>query len=188
MEPENGRAERTPLFLASAAFLVAGLVAALVVLSTGDLADAGDDVLALLFALAAITGLGGWYRQIRAGDDRVARVEEERLRLEAELAERESSQRALERRLDERETEHSRQKAELEEALQEREEAVRERESELTTERGLRARLQHAHKVEREWTRELRSQVMQMHREQGALGHTGDVREMVLQVTLKLVE
>jgi diguanylate cyclase (GGDEF)-like protein len=188
MEPESGRAERNPLFLASAAFLAAGLVAALVVLINGDLADAGDDVLPLLFALAAITGLGGWYRQARAGDDRVARVEEERGRLEAELTERESSLRALERRLDEREAEHSRQKAELEKAVQEGEEAVRERESKLTTERGLRARLQHSHNVERDWTRELRSQVLQMHREQGALGHTGDVREMVLQVTLKLVE
>ncbi len=41
---------------------------------------------------------------------------------------------------------------------------------------------------EREWTRELRSQVIRLHREQGALAHTGDVRAMVLQVALKLVE
>ena len=143
------KGEGNPLFLASAAFLAAGLVAALLVLANGSLADAWDDVLPLLFAIAAITGLGGWYRQARAGDDRLARGEEERRRL--------------------------------------REEAE-ERDRELTKERGLRARLQHAHKAEREWTRELRGQVLRLHREQGALGHTGDVREMVLQVALKLVE
>ena len=62
-----------------------------------------------------------------------------------------------------------------------------ERHQELSTERGLRARLQTAHKAERDWTRELRGQVLQMHRQQGALG-SGDVREMVLRVALALVE
>ena len=50
------------------------------------------------------------------------------------------------------------------------------------------ARLERAHRAEREWTRELRGQVQELHRERGALGHTGDVREMVLEVALKLVE
>jgi len=62
-----------------------------------------------------------------------------------------------------------------------------ERHQELSTERGLRARLQTAHKAERDWTRELRGQVLQMHRQQGVLG-SGDVREMVLRVALALVE
>ena len=65
----ESKGEGNPLFLASAAFLAAGLVAALLVLVNGSLADAWDDVLPLLFAIAAITGLGGWYRQTRAGDD-----------------------------------------------------------------------------------------------------------------------
>ena len=153
MEPEPGPAEGNPLFLASAGFLAAGVIAALFVLANGSLADAWDDVLPLLFALAALTGLGGWYEQTRSGDDHAKRREED----------------------------HRRQKAALEQAVQERD-------TELNKERGLRARLQRAHKAEREWTRELRDQLSRMYREQGALAHTGDVREMVLQVALKLVE
>ncbi len=261
MEPERGRVDRNPLFLASAALLAAGLVAAIVVLANGSLADAGDDVLPLLFFLAAITGIGGWYRQAKTRDDRVARVEEELRRVQAALTESESRNSALESERQQREAEHARQKAgfealvkqregqldeerenhkralhgererneaerarqkaEFDEALQQRqgelaqerenhsqalererreretehsrqkaefEEAVQERESQLSTERGMRAGLQRARNAEREWTRELRGQVMQLHREQGALGHTGDLREMVLRVTLKLVE
>ena len=124
MEPEPGPAEGNPLFLASAGFLAAGVIAALFVLANGSLADAWDDVLPLLFALAALTGLGGWYEQTRSGDDHAEQLEED----------------------------HRRQKAELEQAVQERD-------TELNQERGLRARLQRAHKAEREWARELRDQI-----------------------------
>ena len=86
------------------------------------------------------------------------------------------------------------QVSELQSAAEQRETQIselqstaEERHQELSTERGLRARLQTAHKAERDWTRELRGQVLQMHRQQGVLG-SGDVREMVLRVALALVE
>jgi len=112
-----------------------------------------------LAALTAITALAGWYRERQGVADTVEREHE------------------LERQLEEREAESSELRS-----------AVEARDSELTEERGLRARLQRAHTAEREWTRELRAQVLQMYREQGALAQTGDVREMVLRVALKLVE
>ena len=55
-------------------------------------------------------------------------------------------------------------------------------------ERSLRGRIERAHRAEREWARELRDQVMHLHREQGAMGYTGDVQDMVLKVTLELTE
>ncbi len=68
------------------------------------------------------------------------------------------------------------------------EEKDRERHEQHMAETKRRACLERAHLAERHWASELRSQVARMHREQGALGSTGDVREMVLQTAVRLVE
>ena len=47
------------LFVLAAAMLVVALLAVIGAAILGDLADAGDDVLPLLFALAALIGLAG---------------------------------------------------------------------------------------------------------------------------------
>ena len=70
----------------------------------------------------------------------------------------------------------------------EREQADRDRHDEHMREIKTRARLERAHIAERQWARELRSQVARLHQQQGALAHTGDVRELVLQTAVKLVE
>ncbi len=149
MDRLGGRSARTALLVLAALLLAAGLVAAVFALVNGDLADTGDDALALVLGLAALIAVVGWYVDRRAIADRLS---------------------ALEQR------------------DREREAGSEQRDQELAHERGLRARLRHAHEAEREWTRELRSQIMGLHRERGALGHTGDVRAMVLQVSLQLVE
>ncbi|HEX5911148.1 MAG TPA: HD domain-containing phosphohydrolase, partial [Thermoleophilaceae bacterium] len=70
----------------------------------------------------------------------------------------------------------------------ERERADRERHEEHMREVKTRTRLERAHIAEKQWARELRSQVARLHKQQGALGNTGDVREMVLQTAVKLVD
>jgi diguanylate cyclase (GGDEF)-like protein len=49
-------------------------------------------------------------------------------------------------------------------------------------------RLQSARDAEREWNRELRSQVVAMHKERGLLGDTHDVRALVLHIAVTLLE
>ena len=191
----SDRSSTTALFALAAVLLLAGVIAAIVSGVDGDLANAGDDIVPLLFALAAIAGLAGWYLERRAAAGRVTAAEDERRRLRDELEGSEEERRELHAELGERDRELERRGEELERRAREHAEReselqsqLAERDAGLQRERGLRARLQHAHKVEREWTRELRGQVLALHREQGALAHTGDVREMVLRIALKLVE
>ena len=70
----------------------------------------------------------------------------------------------------------------------EREQADRKRHDEHMRELKTRARLERAHTAERGWAEELRSQVARMHRQQSTLTQTGDVRELVLQTAVQLVE
>jgi len=73
-------------------------------------------------------------------------------------------------------------------AMSTREREERERHEQSMKERERTARLERAHRAERHWAGELRSQVARLHREQGALGHTGDIRELVLQTAVQLVD
>ena len=70
----------------------------------------------------------------------------------------------------------------------ERERADRKRHDEHMRELKTRARLERARTAERGWAEELRSQVARMHRQQSTLTQTGDVRELVLQTAVQLVE
>ncbi len=67
-----------------------------------------------------------------------------------------------------------------------REEAER-AEARVQAERARRARAERAHRMEREWSRELRSQVADLHRRMGTLG-SGDVRDLVLRLAMQLLE
>jgi diguanylate cyclase (GGDEF)-like protein len=71
---------------------------------------------------------------------------------------------------------------------QEVSELRREHASEISRERETRSRLQSARDAEREWNRELRSQVVEMHKERGLLGDTHDMRALVLHVAVTLLE
>ena len=84
-----------------------------------------------------------------------------------------------------REREEARQRAE--QVSREAEEARRSGEEELRKERDLRGRIQRAREAEREWNRELRVQVLHMHRERGALGAHDDIRDLVLRIALELL-
>jgi diguanylate cyclase (GGDEF)-like protein len=88
------------------------------------------------------------------------------------------------RRLRALRADESRAGEELEEARQRA--AQRGRQPEV--ERSARGRAERARRAEREWAKELRGQLMVMHRDRGALGRTDDVRELVLRTAVELVE
>jgi diguanylate cyclase (GGDEF)-like protein len=65
---------------------------------------------------------------------------------------------------------------------------LREQQEALRHEQHTRLRVERARQAEREWARELREQVLALHRRQQALGDTDDIRELVLRVAIELVE
>src|SRR4051812_18506522 len=122
-----------------------------------------------LFAIALVAGVVAWvgWRDERAARRRAARREAAaRGRVDTELR-REGHTAELEREL-----------ADLRERHQD----------EMRRERDLRTRLESARQAERAWNRELRGQVVEMHRERGLLGDTHDVRALVLHIAVTLLE
>src|SRR3954471_24677585 len=59
---------------------------------------------------------------------------------------------------------------------------------ELHRSREREARLQSARETERAWNRELRNQVVEMHKQRGLLGDTHDMRALVLHIAVTLLE
>ena len=167
MDEDKGRPPIGNWFAASAIALAIGLVLVLVLLLTGALLDAADDLVTVLLAAVAGLAVAGWWQ------DKLARAERDREQAAARRQE---------------ESERGQQAREREREDKAREQRQRQQEEEHKRDLQLRARLERAHTAEREWARELREQVSRLHREKGALGHSGDVRELVLQTAVRLVE
>ncbi|MGI8593845.1 MAG: HD domain-containing phosphohydrolase [Solirubrobacteraceae bacterium] len=213
--PRKDVSSRDILVAVGALVMLGTLVYLLVRALTGyDLADAattpGTDVIIrdratlLPWVIGALLGglavLVGWWltRAAAAGragaEERARALEAERDRI-AQERDQASQQRdqvvqerdavAQEREQVTRERDEARQSAE--QASQEAQDARRSGEAEVRKERDLRGRVQRARQAEREWNRELRVQVLQMHRERGALGSHDDIRDLVLRVALDLL-
>src|SRR3954469_26077631 len=72
--------------------------------------------------------------------------------------------------------------------LAETEAELEETREKLRREREARARAEAARKVERDWNRELREQVVNAHRERGLLGDTDDLKALVLHIATTLLD
>lgn len=171
----NGRYARLALWTVVATVLIGALTYLLVLAvdgaqlvrialpSTGTTITMHNATPWLIAALAAsVAGLGGWLvveRQLSALPA-------------AEAAQREA--RAKEQEARER----------LKEAEAERDTVMRQR----TDDRVARERMSQAWRSEREWNRELRGQIERTQRAQGALGRHDDMRKMVLELTMGLVD
>ncbi|MGI8749355.1 MAG: HD-GYP domain-containing protein, partial [Thermoleophilaceae bacterium] len=167
MEQDKGRPTVGNWFATAAIALAIGLLVVLVLLFTGALLDAPDDLVTVLLAGVAGVAVVGWWQ------DKLARAERDRAE-------------ATKRRQEESEREE--QERERDQRDKEREQQERAQQEKYMHELKWRVRLERAHNAERQWARELREQVSRLHREQGALGHSGDVRELVLQTAVRLVE
>ena len=154
------------LIRVSAALLgAAGLLVLGIALGGGDLTDALDDLVTILLALAAVVALVGWAHERRSATTRAALDEQRRGRM----------------------YEHTRALEKAAHANDERGELLkrqlREQREALRHEQRLRVRIERARQAEREWTRELREQVLRMYRSSGS---TDDVHELVLEVATRL--
>jgi HD-GYP domain-containing protein (c-di-GMP phosphodiesterase class II)/GGDEF domain-containing protein len=156
----DGTAPRTARGLVHAAiavFAASTLLLLVVGVAGGDLFDALDDVLAFTFAGSALLAIAGLAPRLQE-----QRESEERAReLERALSDSEAELHKLERR-------------------------VRDRQEALRHEQQTRLRVERARQAEREWARELREQVLTLHRRH-AIGDSDDIRELVLRTAIELV-
>jgi HD-GYP domain-containing protein (c-di-GMP phosphodiesterase class II) len=169
MDGTPARTARGLLYAATAVFAASTVAMLVLGIGDGDLFDAPDDILPFSFAAAALLALAGLAHQRR----------ETAGRLKEEFEERRES----ERRVDELEQALSDAEAtrcKLEGRLRAEQEALR-------REQHTRLRVERARQAEREWARELREQVLALHRRQGAMGDTDDIRELVLRIAIELV-
>jgi diguanylate cyclase (GGDEF)-like protein len=149
-------------YLAAAVFLGATIFMVVFALAEQDVWEARRAALPALVAvlLAGLPALRGWWHDRRAA---------------VELADADERTRG-------------RYEAQLEEERSRREREAREHEQGLREERSARLRAESARRAEREWNRELRSQIVRMHHERGALGDWDDVRALVLHIAITLLE
>ena len=167
MDLGGPRTGRTFALAATAVLALSVLFLVILIISGGDLADARDDLLLLGFAIAALLALAGWARERREAQSRT----------KAQHRQADERVRALEGELAKLETERDK--------LGGRARALRET---VRHEQRMRMRLERARKAEREWTRELREQVVTLHRREGAIGDAHDVGQLVLRIAIELVE
>jgi diguanylate cyclase (GGDEF)-like protein len=173
-----------------AAIVLVGLTAYALKLALDDrespdivLGVAGGACAAGLLAL-----LIGWLERRRArrladeiGDAEQRReAEVESIRQQAQRREQELEQWAREQE----------QQAEqrVQETQQQAEQREREQDEKFRRERDLRVRVERVRSAEHEWNRELRTQVVRMHRERGHLAEMDDIRQLVLRMAVVLVE
>ena len=157
----DGTAPRTARGLVHAAiavFAASTLFLLVVGVAGGELFDALDDALAFTFAASALLAIAGLAPRLQE-----QRESEERAReLELALSDSKAELHKLERR-------------------------VRDRQEALRHEQLTRLRVERARQAEREWARELREQVLTLHRRHGAIGDSDDIRELVLRIAIELV-
>src|SRR3954467_14876803 len=137
--------------------------------------------------VATIVALLGWREERRAGQQVAQRELVARERLEGQAAGDGPAPQGLHDHIEQLErelNEHAGKHFDLAETEAELE-TTREK---LKREREARARAEAARKVEREWNRELREQVVNAHRERGLLGDTDDLKALVLHIATTLLD
>ena len=151
--------------------------------------ESPDIVLAVAGAacLAGLGGLAAWFVERRRARKLEQAIEERERRLE-ESVEREHQHHEARQQAEQRAEEAEQKAKQAEQEEQQLEDKVREREQAIERERSLRGRIERARAAERDWNRELRTQVVRLHRERGALGDVSDVRQLVLRMAVVLVE
>ena len=208
MKPLIGSRTLAPLtavFLATAAVL-AGLAFA----DSELLRDRAVTVpLVLVLVGAGALALLGWWQARHAASALAAEQDAlraqaaeqkrvlatERERIESELAaleaERDRIEAAARERLSEAEADRQQRATELAEALRrldEQDAALRSARDDLEEERRARERAEQSRREEKEWALHLRREVTQLQAARGTIGDTSNVRDLVLQTAIRLVD
>jgi HD-GYP domain-containing protein (c-di-GMP phosphodiesterase class II) len=166
----------------AAVLLVAAAVLLLIVVgATGATFDAAELVGLIALALGGLLALDAW-RRSRARARRLdAALQATESRAAEEVRQREDAVRAANRELETLAERHRDERKRLQHALRRAEEAG-------TRQRVLIRRLEQSRRAEREWNRELRTQLQQMYDSPRGRAGTDDVRSLILQAAIKLVE
>ena len=211
MKPLIGSRTLAPL---TAVFLTAAAVIAGLAFAGSELLGDRTVTLPLVFVLLGTGALAllGWSqaRQVASGlaareeelreetEERTRALDDERRRLEDEAAarhraleaERDRIEAAARERLSQAEADRQQRATELAAALRrldEQEVALRSARDDVEEERRARERAEQSRREEKEWALHLRREVAQLQAARGAIGMSGDVRELVLQTAIKLV-
>jgi diguanylate cyclase (GGDEF)-like protein len=151
-----------------AALVLIALTAYVVKLAIDD-RDSPDILWAIAAAacVAGLIGLGMWLLERRRARDIGGQLQGIEERWQAKLDE---------------------QRAHSERKQEELEGQMRDQRQSLDRERHLRTRVERARSAEHEWNRELRTQIVRMHRGRGALAAMDDIRQLVLRMAVVLVD
>jgi DNA segregation ATPase FtsK/SpoIIIE-like protein len=169
---------RTRLATVVVAAVLAGIAIYMIVLvvaaaSSGTIRSHAVPLLVLAL-LAGAAALFGWRRAQAAAGALLGAEADTRAALGAELARERADRERSEVRATRLEEERAAERAEAERRV--------------TAERTRRAKTDAARRVEREWNRELRTQIVRMQRDGGALGNLDDIPALVLHIAITLLE
>jgi HD-GYP domain-containing protein (c-di-GMP phosphodiesterase class II) len=172
-----------------AVVLVAAAVVLLIVVgATGTSFDGAEIVGLVALALGALLALDAWRRSnVRAGglDAALRRTQSEAAR---ELRERDDAVRTANRELETLAADAARQAERQRDERERVEQALRRAEKTAGQQRVLLRRFEQSRRAEREWNRELREQLQKMYDSRHRLTGQDDVRALVLQAAIQLVE
>ena len=179
----SGRGGNVWFWVAVAIFLAAIAYVLVVAGTSANLTNAADDPPLLVFGVAGVVSLLGWWRDraSHAADAEDAQHEHERL--EGELHERDGQLSQTRKDLSsarENEQAYRNERQRIENQL-------KENQHELGRERYLRERSERAREAEKDWRNELHQEVMRLSQEGGILGDPSNVPSMVLRLARTLV-
>ena len=144
--------------------------------------------LLLVSLLAGLLALVAWWRDRQALARAAGAEDATRRRLEQELERAREAANRVEREAKEQVEEERRAAAERVETVERQAAEERDRARDrLTGEQRTREMVERARLAERQWAQELRSQVIRLHHEKGALSDPHDVPALVLQTALSLL-
>ncbi len=151
------------LAVVSLLLLAVAAAGVLIILISGD--RIGNPLLIAVLSGAGVAGLGAWANELASMRRRAALEEKRRGEMAARAKEHEAAGGKAEGELSELRKELQNERAKL------------------MSERRLRLQTERARRAEREWARELREQVINTYKRRGP---GGDVRELVLEVAIRL--
>ena len=183
---KSGPAHRLwfPGTVAAAALVIVLLVVVVIDIDRFGARDALALVAVAAIALGLLAELKAWRADRAALGEAGAQTSDLEERLEDQAAARERAEELASERAQEIEAREDELKRDREQHAAE----LRKREDELHKERLRGARMSRAREAERSWSRELREQVSRLYAQRGALGDTGDIRELVLRVAMELLD
>lgn len=174
--------------VAAVVLVAAAVVLLIVVGATAATFDAAELIGLIALALGGVLGLDAWRRSSARARALDAELRATQSRAAEEVRRREDAVRTANRELETLSQRAGQQAESLRDERERLQKALRRAEEAGARQRVLIRRLEQSRRAEREWNRELRAQLQQMYESpRGRAGHD-DVRALILQAAIELVE